>query len=621
MNKISMASNFKSFLVLTLLLFVSACTTPTKKPEHLSLRDNLLAGELQIALTSIETNLPGSNNVFTYMNKGMLQRMSGNYLDSNISFDKAKNLIYTLYGASISEKLGSAAFSDIVQSYAGSRYEQLLLHAYMAMNYIELHDLESARTEILQADVLMKSWSSSTEDDAFIRYLSAIIYEALGEYDDAIIDYRKAIYAYRQSVDKKYIKEVPRALIETMSRLLADQNRWDEVKEIRHLSGMQYFPHYKDVYTSPKNSKEKGELIIILSNGLTPPRKDVSTLTSAINSSHNYTYSTNYRKKVRASTAVFSIPLDTVVENVGVLANSSQQDLPGTELRVIIKTLEDSNKNKHLETPETFEEYLEYVKKIKTKVSDKRSWVTLPNTIQMDRLILPVGTYRLMITMYDKNEDIKDKISQMVSIHPEEISISTLHWVAPIKNDPLTIKAKLGDKHAQYELAKKLDDLYGLMKTSTSGVSAFSWYIKAAESNHLKAQLYLFGRYSNGLSTTTYKTIDGKSTKTVNVIIPQDNEKALKYLKMASENNDPTAMRHLANTYLKGWYDVEKDLNKSLALYEEIDMAIQTDKYLWSVRYPWDNVRIWGYDRSYFQLIKNTKTSLEKMVRKDNMTN
>ena len=90
---------------------------------------------------------------------------------------------------------------------------------------------------------------------------------------------------------------------------------------------------------------------------------------------------------------------------------------------------------------------------------------------------------------------------------------------------------------------------------------------------------------------------------------------------MASENNNPTAMRHLANTYLKGWYGVEKDLNKSLALYEEIDMAIQTDKYLWSVRYPWDNVRIWGYDRSYFQLIKNTKTSLEKMVRKDNMTN
>ena len=159
------------------------------------MRDNLLAGRADLARIAAEQKDEDEDDVLASLNKGMLRRMTDDYSGSNRIFELAKQRIESLYGISVTDTAASLTINDAMRDYKGDRYEQVLLHAYMAMNYLQLGEPDAARVEMLQADVKMMECGDQPDEDPFVRYLAGMIFEALGEKDQAVVSYRKAMNA------------------------------------------------------------------------------------------------------------------------------------------------------------------------------------------------------------------------------------------------------------------------------------------------------------------------------------------------------------------------------------------------------------------------------------------
>ena len=132
------------------------------------------------------------------------------------------------------ENIGAVISNDNATRYDMPLYEQSMLHTYQALNYLAQQDLSGALVEVRRANLVqdqalknnakniqqhqqeMASQGLTIDDfsqqyptmnnaigqvkngfqNAYTFYLSALLYEAAGQYNDAYIDYKKALEIY-----------------------------------------------------------------------------------------------------------------------------------------------------------------------------------------------------------------------------------------------------------------------------------------------------------------------------------------------------------------------------------------------------------------------------------------
>ena len=125
------------------------------------------------ALKILEKIHDNNDGVLYNLNKAILLRMQGEFTASNEAFELSKKLIETYEAVSITEQTGSFIINDSTRTYIGEDYEQVLLHLYESLNYLELGDPDAARIEALQVDLKLtqptreKTKGTYTED-AFV---------------------------------------------------------------------------------------------------------------------------------------------------------------------------------------------------------------------------------------------------------------------------------------------------------------------------------------------------------------------------------------------------------------------------------------------------------------------
>ncbi len=422
-------SRFCRFSLLACLAYYCAgCATYSQHAT--SMRASLEAGRPDQALIIEEQKDPQQKDVLACMEKGMLRQMVGDYDASNQIWEIGKQHIEALYGVSVTESLGSVTINDATRSYEGERFEQVLLHVYMAMNYLMLDDIDAARVEMLQADVKMREWGEQPEEDAFVRYFAGLVYEALGENDDALISYRKARDVYLATRNEQAIG-VPMILKKDLLRLLEEQGLWNEYRQLKEDFGM---ANYKPV----KISGQFGELIVILSNGLAPLKSETAIMT----------FSPEVSDNVRVAFPVYKDPPQTLktaqlvvndkvlkletVENIDSLARHSLEDeMPMIMTRAIARAVIKYNSQKKARGENALAGFLMTVANIATERADTRSWTTLPQQIQMVRTPVPVGTQPVRIEMVNSAGLVVDTINEEVTIRPGQRSFIIKHWVAP----------------------------------------------------------------------------------------------------------------------------------------------------------------------------------------------
>ena len=417
--------------ILLVLLAVYSGGCATYSQQAVSMRDNLLAGRADLARIAAEKEDEGEDDVLASLNKGMLRRMTGDYSGSNRIFELAKQRIESLYGISVTDTAASLTINDAMRDYKGDRYEQVLLHAYMAMNYLQLGEPDSARVEMLQADVKMMEWGDQPDEDPFVRYLAGMIFEALGEKDQALVSYRKAMNVYLAKGNGQYL-DVPVMLKKDMLRLLAELGLRDEYRRLKTGFGL-------DGFQPAGPESNHGELIVILNSGLAPIRTEASIMTFSSEVQNYvrvafpvYQSGPTPAKRSRLQAGGNRVDLETV-ENVDSLARHAlDEDMPLIMTRAIARAVVKYQSQQSANEQHALAGFLLTVTNLATERADTRSWTTLPKEIQMTRVTLPAGQQDVSIEILNAGGSVADVINASVDIRPQQLSFLTRHWIAPV---------------------------------------------------------------------------------------------------------------------------------------------------------------------------------------------
>jgi hypothetical protein len=152
-------------------------------------------------------DLYGSNSQLLYhMDLGILLHYSGRYDSSILELSKAVSVHDELFSKSVSNEALSLVANDNVRPYRGKPHEIVLLHQFLAFNYLALGKFDDALVESRQAQLYLEELKRKAgkdvkayADDGMFRYLSALTYQAAGQRDDGAISMYQAVKAYRNS--------------------------------------------------------------------------------------------------------------------------------------------------------------------------------------------------------------------------------------------------------------------------------------------------------------------------------------------------------------------------------------------------------------------------------------
>ncbi len=157
--------------------------------------------------------------------------------------------------------------------YTGEDYEAAYLNYFKALNYLDLNDLEGALVECRRVDEKLNYYSDSYggknvyREDAFLRLLTGLIYEAEGDSNNAFIAYRKSLEAYR-GYREKYGVEVPALL---WGRLLTAARRTGFDEQYRTLRA--------EALAAGVEPEEGGPVAaVILNDGLIPVKREAAMI-------------------------------------------------------------------------------------------------------------------------------------------------------------------------------------------------------------------------------------------------------------------------------------------------------------------------------------------------------
>ena len=433
---------------------------------------NLSDRQYDAALQEIEKQSVSKTGRALYLlNKGMVLRMKRDFAGSNQALEAAKAEMERLYAASLSENTLSFVVNDATVSYAGDDYEQVLVHLYMALNYLELGQPDDARVEALQVDIKLREIGEKIPDskfteDALSRYLTGLIYEELGEWSDAMIAYRKAYEAY-QKYQTNYGMAMPDMLKHDLLRLAQRQGLKDEAARYKKEFGIDQ--------AQEKNRKpeQEGELVFILNNGLAPikrekaigawapppsvvgpgkPRASGTPLQPVLVKIALPEYESRPNNVLNARISVSGKQSATqMMEDIDAIARASlAARMPAITARSIARAvakgaIQESvdragNNSGNDAAAQLLGSFMVRVAAAATERADTRSWLTLPANIQMARLALPPGSYDVTVELLGADgQVVSTEVFPQVTINNTRKTYLTQHWVPA---NPATRRSK-----------------------------------------------------------------------------------------------------------------------------------------------------------------------------------
>jgi len=385
-------------------------------------RTSIAAGDFQSALAMFpDDSARGTDEILVRMERGMVLQDLGQFDLSSVEFEKAAQKIQenearaVISASKTFSQAESLIINEQVMPYEGQDFEIILLHALNAMNYLMRGDLEGARVEVRRSyerqknlserhekeleeagkEPLSGDWDTSLEQadplaysslkekaggvysvyhNAFASYISALVYELVGEPDEAYIDLKKALQAYpsNPSLQKDLLR---------LSRKLGyrdDQEIWKK--------------RFGNTGNVPRDSID---VFVIFSYGLAPYRMPVKI---PIPISHGFTFaafpvygfspSAIDRAQVDAGSSTEST--SAVFDVDAVAARNLLDDYPiifaKQVARSYLKAKATSSLRKHHGEAGAI---MGFLFSAVTEQADLRAWSMLPKQIQAARLFVP----------------------------------------------------------------------------------------------------------------------------------------------------------------------------------------------------------------------------------------
>ncbi|MCQ8876953.1 adenine DNA methylase [Pseudoalteromonas shioyasakiensis] len=325
------------------------------------------------------------------------------------------------------EQSNALLTNDSVIAYEPAPYEMSMLHSYKALNYVFDNDIEGALVEVrrankVQVDALTQNqgeidatvkeaqqhYPSMDEiiknvkngyQNAFTFYLSALLYQSNKQYDDAYIDYKKALEI---NPDNLYLQQ-------DVMRLAKQQGFEQDLAQFTQRFGQ------------PTPVNNNGEVIVLIEQGLVP-QKDEFVLRLPIYTSRGdarfyslampiYKDSAFVPAINQVKIANQQVPLNPLVRIEALAAKTLEEQTPARVTRQVLRLVAKEKVRAELaRSGGDVGNILANIYNLASEQADTRSWLTLPNQISVARTDITAGTHTL--TVGNNHPDINFEVSK-----------------------------------------------------------------------------------------------------------------------------------------------------------------------------------------------------------------
>jgi hypothetical protein len=419
-------------------LVLSGCSSYVERSTLI--KNALLEQNYEEALEKAEGIDKSSSNLLYLYEKGLILHYQDQYAASNEAFEAAEILLEELYTKSVTREVLSLAVKDDFSAYRGDPYEAVFVNYYKILNYLHLDDIEGALVECRRVNnklqMIIDAGEESFENDPFLQYLTAMVYEAAGDRNDASVSYRVAVDGYERLAQDADVR-APRTLL------------CDAAENARRLGDFEAAGRYEEGAGGECAGPQPGEGVVnvFLEGGYVTHKYEESiafpiyedddeddeekfaeTLAKRRHAARRDVKVSQIIKIAMPALADDPMPFrDAVIharrvgseaaadesrearearavkaEDLAVYAHRAFAAKEGKILlRTIVRALSKAALQSKAGDKNAGFGVLVNVLNIATETADTRSWSTLPKRVDMARLRLPEGTWDLEVTLLD----------------------------------------------------------------------------------------------------------------------------------------------------------------------------------------------------------------------------
>jgi hypothetical protein len=387
----------KTLLPLLLAVFLQACTFQQQQVN--SLAEQLDHSTPQAILLSLQSINPPDRDRGQYLlNTGLLKSMTGDFEGAIEDLQSAKDILNRLQAISISENLAAATINETLRSYDGSASERVLLHVILSIDYLMINDLDAARVEVLQADVVMNELAREDRPVgqlASAHFIAGLVYELGGELDDARISYRKA-------ANLMELRNMP--LPGSLQNHQLGPGLPPEVEEVVEGTVEEGVYQYREQVSLDDDSPDMNgaEIIVIYWDGVVSGKGTISTSVWVPELNHIVSLALPYYPPSDYIEQPFTLRISgqqhrtEIIEDIETLLREDLEDESAAIYAVALARMVAKHKlQASTDGQNSSAALFAGIFALLTELADTRSWNMLPSTIQIARFSLPAGEYSL----------------------------------------------------------------------------------------------------------------------------------------------------------------------------------------------------------------------------------
>ncbi len=454
-------------LITTILL--SGCATSsvfTSYPEQLAaIKHDITLKQFKSAQNKLSRQIKSSDKLLYLMERGRVSYLAGEIVASIDDFKQAIQIFEanerkaSVTASGAASQIGALLVNDNVIPYTGSAYERIFVHHYQALNYLKVDDIESAGVEIrranLEQQLALKKYEDELENlynskktkqilnsnanykqknkallrlsgnvknsfqNAYTFYISALIYEALGNPNDAYIDYKKALEIFP---DNKYILS---DVIRLAQQLAMEDN-------------LELYNKNSNSYLSQPTPHDKGRLVILYENSFVPKKVEIYFPLWVIGFMHSIAFpSYNYHpiNSNHLNLIINNIKIgssEQIVDVSALAAKALEEQIPMIMIRQALRVISREQATRDMKNSTLG--LIGSLSNLLLNRADLRSWLTLPASAEIMFTNITRGQHA--ITLQHGN------ISQSLDVKIAAGQTLILH-VAALNNQLLINKIKL----------------------------------------------------------------------------------------------------------------------------------------------------------------------------------